>query len=78
MEAGPLRSRPSRRALRVSIHSDALSVEAEPSQPSPTAIPSSFQRRASIVPWPIIMLELGHWAAETPARPSRATSVSLG
>ena len=36
MPAGPVRCRPSSSAARDSIHSDALSVEEDPSQPSPT------------------------------------------
>ena len=76
---GPSRCRPSRSAARDSIHSDALSVDADPSQPRPTGTPDARNSRTGAnPPPPISMLEEGQCATPTPAAPSRATSAGFG
>ena len=76
---GPRRCLPSSSAARDSTHSDALSVHADPSQPSPTGAPAA---RSSLTganpPPPMSMFELGQCATPTPAAPSRVTSEADG
>ena len=76
---GPLRCRPSSNAARASIHSEALSVDADPSQPRPTGTPAARNSRTGAKPPPpISMFELGQCATPTPAAPSRVTSAWFG
>ena len=79
VEAGPRRNRPSKSALRASIHSDAESVDAEPSQPRPTGTPAARNSATgAIPPPPMSMFELGQCATPVPHPPSRAISAEFG
>ena len=76
--SGPPRSRPSSSALRASIHSDAESVDAEPSQPSPTGTPAArSSATGAMPPPPIIMFELGQCATPVPQRPEPGDLVGV-
>ena len=76
---GPSRWLPSSSAARDSIHSDALSVQADPSQPRPTGAPAARNSRTGAKPPPpMSMLELGQCATPTPAAPSLVTSAGDG
>ncbi len=66
MASGPPRRRPSSSALRLSIQSDAESVDDEPSQPMPTGTPAARSSATGASPAPIIWFELGQWATPVP------------
>ena len=79
MPVGPRRCLPRSSAARDSIHRDALSVEAEPSQPSPTGTPAARNSRTGAnPPPPMSMFDEGQCATPTPALPSRETSAGFG
>ena len=73
--AGPPRNRASRSAPLASIHIEAQSVDAEPSQPSPTLTPASRISRTGARPPPINWLLLGQCATPVPQRASRPDAV---
>jgi flavin reductase (DIM6/NTAB) family NADH-FMN oxidoreductase RutF len=76
--SGPPRRRASISALRDSIHSDAESVEDDPSHPMPTCTPASRYSRIGARPAPIIWFELGQWATPVPHRAIFPISRSFG
>ncbi len=65
-------------AARASVHIDAESVDADPSQPSPTGTPAVRISRIGARPAPIIMSELGQWATPVPQRASESISSLFG
>ena len=79
MAAGPPRRRPSSRALRVSIHSDAESADDEPSQPMPTGTPAARSSRDRGEPGAEDLVRARAVGdAGAPAPPSRAISSAFG
>ena len=78
MASGPPRRRPSSSALRVSIQSEAESVDDEPSHPMPTGTPAARNSATGARPAPIIWFELGQWATPVPQRRQSSISSALG
>ncbi len=65
-------------ALRLSIHMDAESAEAEPSTPRPTGTPAARSSATGASPTPRIWFELGQCATPVPQRPSASISAAFG